>query len=657
MNRSLLHVVLRHAGGLAAGPNAEPDAELLRRFARDRDEPAFAELLRRHGPMVWAVCRHMLPDHADAEDAFQATFLALVRSAAAVRCGAAVGGWLHGVAVRVATKVRRSAARRKQRELRAAGPETDRSIPEATWEALLAAVHEEVQQLPDPLRAAFVLCDLEGVRQPDAAARLGWKPGTLTGRLSRARQLLMERLTSRGLAPAVAGGTVGLGVATAAGAVPAGLIDKATTLVAPGGAVPPAVLKLVREVTPMALNRTKLAAAAVLMAGGVTAGLGASLVPVAHAEQPQEGAPAQFERSGGGPPGLGGSGAAPAPQPGGGRAPAGGVGPASGLPPGMGFGGAGTAGVAGGSGHFAAAARMQWEYLYADAPRTQKEFATLLTARGREGWEFGGVVEFPAEGGKTVVFKRSMGGMMGGGFGGVGGFMPGGQPGFPGGPGGAGGQPGLPGGPGAGGQPGFPGGPGAFGMPGLPPGGAFPGAPGQSGVQILTFKTANPSEVVDLLKKVLPEGGVRVVEVDEKAKTVTLAVDPAAAATVRKMIDTAEGNRQQKTPGGPGAAGPAAPAQNMAGGMAGMAGSMGSGFFTASRPVDRPLTVITLKHAPATEIAGLLKKVFADRAEITPHERTNSLIIRTDATTVAEVKQLIERLDVDAPTPPGSPRP
>src|SRR5437899_1022090 len=149
MSRSLLHVVLRHAEAICTGSGEEPDAELLRRFVRNRDEAAFAVLLRRHGPMVWAVCRHLLPDHADAEDACQATFLALVRSPGRIRQGSSLAAWLHGVAVRVAKKARRSAVRRKQREAKAAGPEADRSVPEATWAALLAAVHEEVQRLPD----------------------------------------------------------------------------------------------------------------------------------------------------------------------------------------------------------------------------------------------------------------------------------------------------------------------------------------------------------------------------------------------------------------------------------------------------------------------------------------------------------------------------
>src|SRR5262245_57675485 len=174
MGRTLLQLVVRQLGGLSPGPARSTDAELVRALAADRQagrpgDAPFAELVRRHGPMVWAVCRQSLPDPADAEDAFQAAFLVLVRSAGAVRDPAAIGGWLHGTAVRVARRGRRSAARRKQREQMAARPEPDRPVPDAAWDELLAAVHEEVDRLPGPLRTAFVLCDLQGVRQPDAA--------------------------------------------------------------------------------------------------------------------------------------------------------------------------------------------------------------------------------------------------------------------------------------------------------------------------------------------------------------------------------------------------------------------------------------------------------------------------------------------------------
>src|SRR5262245_36295856 len=122
VKRSFLDSVLRGAEALAARDpvGTLPDPDLVRRFAAGRDPAAFAVLVRRHGPLVWGVCRNLLPADADAEDAFQATFLALVRSAPTIRRTEALGGWLHGVAYRVALKARRAAARRKKREVGAA---------------------------------------------------------------------------------------------------------------------------------------------------------------------------------------------------------------------------------------------------------------------------------------------------------------------------------------------------------------------------------------------------------------------------------------------------------------------------------------------------------------------------------------------------------
>ena len=200
MNRTILQTVLRRVEAQAVqGRGGLGDAELLRRFAATRDDAAFTVLVRRHGPLVWAVCRNLLPNEADAEDAFQATFLALIESASRVRT-AAVGAWLHGVAVRVAKMTRRSAGRRRQRERKVAVLETSARVAAAAWNHLQAAVHEEVSQLPESLRIAFVLCNLQGKSQCDVAAELGWKPGTLTGRLSKARRQLLERLSKRGIA-------------------------------------------------------------------------------------------------------------------------------------------------------------------------------------------------------------------------------------------------------------------------------------------------------------------------------------------------------------------------------------------------------------------------------------------------------------------------
>jgi RNA polymerase sigma factor (sigma-70 family) len=480
MSRSLLQLVVRQLGELTSAPARSTDAELVRTLAADRkagrpgDAP-FAELVRRHGPMVWAVCRQSLPDPADAEDAFQATFLVLVRSAGAVRDPAAVGGWLHGVAVRVARDLRLSAARRRRREQKAARPEPDRPVPDAAWDALLVAVHEEVDRLPGPLRTAFVLCDLQGVRQPDAAERLGWKPGTLTGRLARARRLLLDRLTGRGLAPAVAAGGVGVGAAAAAAAVPPGLTNRAMSLAA-GGEAGPTILRLVSGVTPMTLNRTKLFAAALLATAGLAVGLGSAVLSHAGAQdtggsadvgQPPAGAPSgpalpnptagssdAFQPG----PATGGAGY---PGPGG---PRGGV---TGFQPGVPGGGP--------PGGF----QPGWEYMVVEKPATPKEFVDLLTKYGKSGWEFCGEVSGFRTGGSgpgagvntgpQLVFKRAS--RPAPGPGGPGDLPAGGGP-MPGGPPG-----GLPGGPGAGGAPALRPAAGSRGVRGVPTSGVAAGPP------------------------------------------------------------------------------------------------------------------------------------------------------------------------------------
>jgi RNA polymerase sigma factor (sigma-70 family) len=179
------------------------DRHLLQRFLADRDEAAFAALVQRHGPMVFGVCRSVLRQQQDAEDAYQATFLVLARRAAAVRRQDSLASWLHGVAYRLSLKARTLDARRRARERAALPQPVPESMDDLTWRELRAVLHEELDRLREQLRAPLVLCCLEGKTLDEAAQQLGWKATTLKGRLDRGRKLLRARLLRRGLALSV----------------------------------------------------------------------------------------------------------------------------------------------------------------------------------------------------------------------------------------------------------------------------------------------------------------------------------------------------------------------------------------------------------------------------------------------------------------------
>jgi RNA polymerase sigma factor (sigma-70 family) len=174
-----------------------PDAELLDRYVRHRDEAAFEALLHRHASMVFGVCRRLLHDVHDAEDAFQATFLVLARKAGVVVPPALVGNWLYGVAFRVAADAGRSVARRRVREQRAADLNEVPSREKLSEPDLAPLLHAEVERLPDKYRGPVLLCYLEGKTNEEAARQLQWPIGTLKIRLSRARELLRSRLARR----------------------------------------------------------------------------------------------------------------------------------------------------------------------------------------------------------------------------------------------------------------------------------------------------------------------------------------------------------------------------------------------------------------------------------------------------------------------------
>ncbi len=181
------------------------EGALLERIVSSHDEPSLSALVERHGPMVLGVCRRLLASPHDVDDAFQATFLILVRKARALRDRHRLGPWLHGVAYRVAVRARSDAARRRALEQSAARAEIDGLNQAAdrvvVREEQCAAVDEEIAHLPAPQRCVIVLVDLEGQTQSEAARRLGWSENAVRGRLARGRAALRKRLVRRGVAP------------------------------------------------------------------------------------------------------------------------------------------------------------------------------------------------------------------------------------------------------------------------------------------------------------------------------------------------------------------------------------------------------------------------------------------------------------------------
>ncbi len=221
---SAFHRVVQHARRTALLQSSTflNDSDLLTRFIDKQDEAAYAILLRRHGPMVLGVCKRILGNAHDAEDAFQATFLVLVRKAASITPRTQVGNWLHGVARITALRAKTAAQKRQIKET--AWAKTERTADSSLWHDLLPLLDDELARLPNKYRNPIVLCDLENTTIRDAAGQLGWPPGTVAGRLARGRKMLARRLTRHGMV--LSGGLVASLLARhATAAVPISLIS------------------------------------------------------------------------------------------------------------------------------------------------------------------------------------------------------------------------------------------------------------------------------------------------------------------------------------------------------------------------------------------------------------------------------------------------
>jgi RNA polymerase sigma factor (sigma-70 family) len=249
------------------------DGELLDRFIADRDEVAFAGLVARHGAMVFAVCRRVVGHVQDAEDAFQATFLVLVRKAESVLPRDAVGNWLYGVAYRTSLAAKAQSAKRRAREAQVHDMPHP-AAPEQLWHDLAPVLDRELSRLPDKYRLPVVLCDLEGRGRQEVSQQLRLAEGTLSSRLARGRKLLAGRLARHGFALSAGALALALAPAAAAGTTPPALIAS-TVQAAIAGVIAAPVAGLVEGVLQaMFMSKIKSAALLLLLAAFLGSGIG-----------------------------------------------------------------------------------------------------------------------------------------------------------------------------------------------------------------------------------------------------------------------------------------------------------------------------------------------------------------------------------------------
>jgi RNA polymerase sigma factor (sigma-70 family) len=272
------------------------DGQLLESFINRRDQMAVEGIVRRHGPMVWRVCRRILHNYHDAEDAFQATFVVLVRKATSIMPREMLANWLYGVAHQTALKARATTEKRRTRE-RQQVEMPDTAVAEKDhWSDLQPLLDQELSLLPDKYRIVIVLCELEGKTRPEVARQIGVPEGTVASRLARARSMLAKRLTRRGLG--ASGGMLAALLAhqAASAGIPASVAFttiEAASLLAAGqaaatGAISVKVAALSEGVLKsMLLTKLKMMIAMVLLVGAALTCI-AGLTYQTHAAEQQD---------------------------------------------------------------------------------------------------------------------------------------------------------------------------------------------------------------------------------------------------------------------------------------------------------------------------------------------------------------------------------
>jgi RNA polymerase sigma factor (sigma-70 family) len=272
--------VIRHLSRAAVLSDdvARPDAELLADFIARREESAFTALVRRHGPMVLAVCRRVVGNPHDADDAFQAAFLVLARKSASIVDRGLLANWLYGVAYRTALEARTRMLRRSAAETTLPNFPDPAGEPADDNAELLALLDRELNRLADKYRVPVVLCELEGRSRREAAELLGIPEGTLSSRLAAARRMLADRLLRRGVAVSVGAVTAALSHRAASASVPASLIARAVTAATSDSGAPTVVALSQGVLKAMLLKKLQMTAALSLLGIGtvvLTFGLGA----------------------------------------------------------------------------------------------------------------------------------------------------------------------------------------------------------------------------------------------------------------------------------------------------------------------------------------------------------------------------------------------